>query len=184
MWAARYRFTFCQNVRTCLDMIFVLQWIWTARDGWVNSTYYFNPMSWSSGEGPGAGLLTGVFIWPVGAGDGPTHAVHNVITAGCKRHLWQSITRDIQSSQTALSSYEQCTLNAENHSDTQSPAFPNPFMHSLSLISSCSFLSTAASIFLFLPTMGRRSLKISRRWLVSASWNRWRSFRSCLELKG
>lgn len=55
--------------------------IWMHRD-----TYYFDPMSWSGGQGPGTGLLTGVFIWPVGAGDGPAHAVHNVITTGCRRY--------------------------------------------------------------------------------------------------
>lgn len=79
-----FTFSFCMDVTTKYNFCITVN---MDRDGRVNVTYYFNPMSWSSGEGPGAGLLTGVFIWPVGAGDGPTHTVHNVITAGCKRHL-------------------------------------------------------------------------------------------------
>lgn len=76
-------------------------------------------MSWSGGQGPGAGLLTGVFIWPVGAGDGPTHAVHNVITTGCKRYQ-EHVTSNTeythkQSHPLAHHMSNVQTSNAENH---------------------------------------------------------------------
>ena len=42
-------------------------------------------MARSGGECPGACLLAGVFIWPVGAGDDTVHAIHSVIAASCKK---------------------------------------------------------------------------------------------------
>ena len=47
-------------------------------------TYDFDAVAGSGGECPGARLLAGVFIRPVGAGDDAVHAIHSVITASCK----------------------------------------------------------------------------------------------------
>lgn len=47
-------------------------------------TYDFDAMACDGGECPGACLLAGVFIWPIGACDSASHTVHNVITAGWK----------------------------------------------------------------------------------------------------
>lgn len=52
------------------------------------STYDFDAVARSGGECPGAWLLAGVFIWPIGAGNDTTHTIHGVITASCKKHHW------------------------------------------------------------------------------------------------
>lgn len=46
-------------------------------------TYYFDAVAGRGGERPGAGLLAGIFIWPVGTGDGTAHTGHCVIAASC-----------------------------------------------------------------------------------------------------
>lgn len=46
-------------------------------------TYNFDAVARSGGECPGAGLLAGVFIRPIGAGDDTTDTIHSVITASC-----------------------------------------------------------------------------------------------------
>ncbi len=50
-----------------------------------SDTYDFDAVAWSGGECPGACLLAGVFIRPIGAGDGAAHTIHSVITASCKK---------------------------------------------------------------------------------------------------
>lgn len=55
-----------------------------------SETYDFDAVARCGGEGPGAGLLAGIFIWPVGTGDGATHTIHCVITASCKKKKKQN----------------------------------------------------------------------------------------------
>lgn len=50
-----------------------------------SGTYNFDAVARSGGEYPGACLLAGVFIRPIGAGDGATDTIHRVITASCKK---------------------------------------------------------------------------------------------------
>lgn len=45
-------------------------------------TYQLDPVAGSAGDSPGALLLAGVFVRPVGAGDGTTGGCHLVVTAG------------------------------------------------------------------------------------------------------
>lgn len=73
--------------------------MYTTRHTWINTrltsqitqqaegsgTYNFDAVAWSGGECPGACFLAGVFIRPVGAGDGTAHSVHSVIAASCKK---------------------------------------------------------------------------------------------------
>lgn len=44
-------------------------------------TYKFDPMARRRGQRPGAGLLAGVPVRPVGAAYGARHAAENMITA-------------------------------------------------------------------------------------------------------
>lgn len=48
-------------------------------------TYDFDAVPWSRGQWPGARLLAGVFIGPVGAGDDAAHTIHSVIAASWEK---------------------------------------------------------------------------------------------------
>lgn len=47
-------------------------------------TYEFDSMARGCRKRPGAGLLAGIFVRPVRAGDGAGHTVYHMITSRCK----------------------------------------------------------------------------------------------------
>lgn len=49
----------------------------------VWAPYQLDPVAGGAGDSPGALLLAGIFVGPVGAGDGATGRCHLVVTAGC-----------------------------------------------------------------------------------------------------
>lgn len=49
----------------------------------VWAPYQFDTVAGGARDSPGALLLAGIFIGPVGAGDGATGGCHLVVTAGC-----------------------------------------------------------------------------------------------------
>lgn len=49
-------------------------------------TYEFDSMARGCRKRPGASLLAGIFVRPVGAGDGAGHTVYHMITSRCKKN--------------------------------------------------------------------------------------------------
>lgn len=62
---------------------------WLTREKWQRAggshTYDFDAVAGGGGESPSAGLLAGVFIRPIGAGDITAHTVHRVIASSCEQ---------------------------------------------------------------------------------------------------
>lgn len=82
----------CDNNNNNNKMMSKLQVFAIQRAGGCD-TYDFDAVAWSGGECPGAGLLAGVLIRPIGAGDDAVHTVHSVIAAGCNKKKTTSLSQ-------------------------------------------------------------------------------------------